>query len=51
MNHPDPKLHQRVSFIKSGVRIAGYIALIVNIPTAVTLLVISEAIGIVEELV
>jgi hypothetical protein len=51
MNHPDPKLHQRVSFIKSGVRIAGYIALVINIPTAVTLLVISEAIGIVEELV
>jgi hypothetical protein len=51
MNHPDPKLHQRVSFIKSGVRIAGYIALAVNIHEAIILLVISEAIGIVEELV
>jgi hypothetical protein len=51
MNHPDPKLHQRVSFIKSGVRIAGYFALVINLPTAVTLLVISEAIGILEELV
>lgn len=51
MNHPDPKLHQRVSFIKSGVRIAGYIALAVNIPAAILLLVVSEAIGIIEELV
>jgi len=51
MNHPDPKLHQRVSFIKSVIRIAGYLTLAVNLPAAVTLLIISEAIGIVEELV
>jgi len=51
MNHPDPKLHQLVSFIKSGIRIAGYICLPFSILAAVILLVISEAIGIIEELV
>ncbi len=27
MKHPDPKKHQQISFIKSGIRIAGYIDL------------------------
>ena len=48
---PDPKLHQIISFVKSGVRILGYIFIPFNISVAVTLLVVSEAIGIVEELV
>ena len=48
---PDPKLHQIVSFVKSGVRILGYIAIPFNIGVAVTLLVVSEGIGIVEEMV
>ena len=48
---PDPKLHQIVSFVKSGVRILGYIAIPFNIGVAVTLLIVSEAVGIVEELV
>ena len=48
---PDPKLHQIISFVKSGVRILGYIFIPFNIGVAVTLLVVSEAIGIVEELV
>lgn len=51
MNQPDPKKHQIISFIKSGVRILGYISLIINLPIAVTLLVVSEIIGILEELV
>ena len=51
MKQPDPKLHQLISFIKSGIRIIGYFAIVVHIPTAVTLLVCSEMIGIVEELV
>ena len=29
---PDPKAHQRISFIKSGIRIAGYIAIPFNLP-------------------
>ena len=48
---PDPRLHQIISFVKSGVRILGYIAIPLNIGVAVTLLIVSEAIGIVEELV
>ena len=48
---PDPKLHQIISFVKSGVRILGYISIPFNISVAVTLLIVSEAIGIVEELV
>ena len=51
MNHPDPKLHQQISFIKSGLRIAGYIAIPFTIEIAVVLLVISEVVGIIEELV
>ena len=48
---PDPKLHQIISFVKSGVRILGYIFIPFNIGVAVTLLIVSEAVGIVEELV
>ena len=48
---PDPKLHQIISFVKSGVRILGYLFIPFNIGVAVTLLVVSEEIGIVEELV
>ena len=48
---PDPKLHQIISFVKSGARILGYIAIPFNIGVAVTLLIVSEAVGIVEELV
>jgi len=48
---PDPRLHQIISFVKSGVRILGYIFIPFNIGVAVTLLIVSEGIGIVEELV
>ena len=48
---PDPKLHQIISFVKSGVRILGYIFIPFNIGVAVTLLVVSEAVGILEEMV
>ena len=57
MNHPDPKNHQLVSFIKSGVRLLGYalMPLIAIDPDYVfasaAVLFISEVIGIVEELV
>ena len=49
MQHPDAKKHQVVSFIKSGVRIIGYLFIPFNISVAVTLLVVSEAVGILEE--
>ena len=48
---PDARKHQIISFVKSGVRILGYIFIPFNIGVAVTLLIVSEAIGIVEELV
>ena len=48
---PDQKWHRRISFIKSGIRIAGYFAIPFNIPAAVSLLVVSEVVGIIEELV
>ena len=48
---PDPKLHQQISFIKSGIRILGYAALWWSIDIAATLLILSEVVGIYEELV
>jgi len=48
---PNPKLHQQVSFIKSGIRILGYAALWWSIDIAATLLIMSEVVGIGEELV
>jgi len=48
---PDPKLHQIISFVKSGIRILGYIFIPFSIGAAVTLLIVSEAVGIIEELV
>ena len=48
---PDPKLHQIISFVKSGIRIVGYVFIPFDLGVAVTLLVVSEAVGIIEELV
>ena len=48
---PDQKWHRRISFIKSGIRIIGYGFIPFNLITATILLVISEAVGIIEELV
>lgn len=48
---PDPKLHQIISFIKSGIRIAGYIFLPFSLEIAAGVLILSEIIGIIEELV
>ena len=48
---PDPKLHQQISFIKSGIRILGYTALWWSIDIAAILLILSEVVGITEELV
>lgn len=48
---PDPRKHQIVSFIKSGVRILGYGALWWDISLAASILILSEVIGIGEEMV
>jgi len=48
---PDQKWHRRISFIKSGIRILGYIFIPFNLITATTLLIVSEVVGIIEELV
>ena len=48
---PDQKWHRIISFIKSGIRIVGYLAIPFNIVAAVALLVVSEVVGILEELV
>lgn len=51
MKQPDPKLHQQISFIKSTIRIVGYFCLLFSIGWSVTLLIVSECIGIMEETV
>ena len=48
---PNQKWHQIISFIKSGIRIIGYCFIPFNLVIAAIILVISEVIGIVEELV
>ena len=48
---PNQKWHQIVSFIKSGVRIIGYCFIPFNLIVATIILVLSEIIGILEEMV
>lgn len=48
---PDPKKHQTISFIKSGIRILGYFLLPFNLSVAAGILILSEIVGIYEELV
>jgi len=50
-NMSDQKTHQLVSFAKSGVRLIGYGLLLYSLEFAVGVLILSEVIGIVEELV
>ncbi len=49
--YPDPKKHQLISFIKSAVRIIGYFIIPFNLTLAAGVLILSETIGIIEELV
>jgi hypothetical protein len=51
MKHPDPKKHQQISFIKSAIRLLGYVFLFWDIEVAALTLIASEVIGIYEELV
>ena len=50
-NYPDAKKHQIVSFIKSGIRILGYCFIPFNLVISAILLILSEIVGIIEELV
>ena len=51
MNYPDAKKHQIISFIKSGIRIVGYVLIPFSLFWAAGVLIFSEIIGIYEELV
>ena len=48
---PDARKHQIISFIKSGIRILGYAFLPFNLVIATIILILSEIIGIIEEMV
>lgn len=52
MKQPDPKLHQNISFVKSGFRLGACFALaFYEFQLAAILLAIAELLGIGEELV
>ena len=48
---PDPKKHQLISFVKSSIRIVGFIYIPFNLGIAAAFLITAEAVGIYEELV
>lgn len=50
-DYPDAKKHQLVSFIKSIIRILGYTLIPFDLVWAASVLVVSEFVGIIEELV
>ena len=49
--HPDARMHQIISFFKSAIRIVGYCFIPYNLVIAAIILILSEVIGIIEELV
>ena len=49
--YPDAKKHQIISFIKSAIRIFGYLLIPFSLMWATIILVLSEVVGIFEELV
>lgn len=58
MKHPDPKKHQLISFVKSGIRIAAscVAALLFTTPAVAVLILalgygLAEIVGVYEELV
>jgi len=51
MEQPNARMHQIVSFIKSGMRLVGYVVIPYDLVGATTILVASELVGIYEELV
>jgi len=48
---PDQKWHRIISFIKSGIRIAGYALIPFNLIAATVVLDVRDEVGIIEELV
>jgi len=50
-HYPDASKHQIISFIKSGIRILGYLCIPFNLIWATAFLILSEIVGIIEELV
>ena len=48
---PNQRLHKIVSLIKSAVRIGGYLLIPFNLVAATIVLIFSEIIGVIEELV
>ena len=48
---PNQKWHKIMSFIKSSIRITGYIFIPFDLVTAAFVLIFSEIVGILEELV
>lgn len=49
---PDPRLHQQISFFKSGLRICAGIVLVIGLPVVCgVLIILAEVLGIAEELV
>jgi hypothetical protein len=48
---PNQKWHRIISFVKSGVRLIGYAFIPFDLVVATFILIISEVIGIVEEIV
>ena len=51
MNYPNPDKHFWASMTKSIIRVAGYCLIFVNIDVAAPILITSELVGIIEELV
>ena len=52
VKHPDPKKHQYISFVKSGFRIlAGITLCFGEFVVAGILLIVAEALGVLEEIV
>ena len=51
MNQPDAKWHQRLSFLKSGIRIIGYCFIPFSLVMSAFFLILSEVFGFIEELV
>ena len=42
--------HQQISFLKSAIRFIGYALIPLHLPTAAVVLIVSEIIGVVEEI-
>jgi len=49
--YPDPDKHQKISFLKSAVRIIGYCFIPFHLWAAAIILIVSEILGFIEELV